>query len=143
MAHRYRFLVEKTEADCWSIDCSEYNHIANVLRISKGDVVEYCNGAGVWGVGKLIELSKRQIVVQSDEEFFEEKPLFASEIAVGALKVNSMDQIIPDLVELGVTTIHVFQQDEVAKSRLNQKVLKRWDRIIDESLKQCKALLEA
>ena len=49
-----------------------------------------------------------------------------------------MDQIIPDLVELGITCIHIFQQAEVAKSRLNQKVIDRWQRIIEGSIKQCK-----
>ena len=42
-----------------------------------------------------------------------------------------MDVLIPDLVELGVTAIHIFGQVDVAKARLNKKVIDRWRRIIE------------
>ena len=49
-----------------------------------------------------------------------------------------MDIILPDLVELGVTEIHIFSQADIAKSRLNEKTVARWNRIIEGSVKQCK-----
>ena len=62
MAHIYRFFAQKQDSGVWLIDSSEYNHIANVLRISKGDVVEFCDGCGNWGVGVLSQISKSLLV---------------------------------------------------------------------------------
>lgn len=138
MAHRYRFFGKRLSDDVWEIDSSEYNHISNVLRISKGDAVEVCDGRGSWSIGSFSKISKREISVSVTKSFFEEASEGSSEIIIGVLKPQSMDLMIPDLVELGVTKIHVFLQVDVARSRMNEKLLLRWNRIIEESIKQCK-----
>ena len=138
MAHRYRFFGKRLSDDIWEIDASEYNHISNVLRISKGDSVEVCDGKGSWSIGSFSKISKREISVAVEESFFEEPSLKASEIVIGVLKPQSMDLILPDLVELGVTEIHLFSQADIAKSRMNEKLVSRWNRIIEGSIKQCK-----
>ena len=51
MAHRYRFFGKRLSDTQWCIDSRKYNHISNVLRISKGDAVEVCDGKGHWSVG--------------------------------------------------------------------------------------------
>lgn len=138
MAHLYRFFGDRISDSQWQIDVSEYNHIANVLRLSVGQLVEVCNGKGFWAVGRFEKISKREIQVSAEENFFEESKKQLSEIAVGVLKLQSMDAVVPDLVELGVSKIHIFSQQEVAKSRVNEKVMTRWNRIIEGSMKQCK-----
>ena len=130
MAHRYRFFGKRLSDEIWEIDSSEYNHISNVLRISKGDSVEVCDGKGSWSIGSFSKISKREITILVDESFFDEASPKSSEIAIGALKQQSMDIILPDLVELGVTEIHIFSQADIAKSRLNEKTIARWNRIM-------------
>ena len=62
MAHIYRFFAQKQDSEVWLIDSGEYNHIANVLRLSKGDKVEFCDGCGNWGVGVFSQISKSLLV---------------------------------------------------------------------------------
>ena len=99
MAHLYRFFGDRISDSQWQIDSSEYNHIANVLRLSVGQLVEVCNGKGFWAVGRFEKISKREIQVSAEEDFFEEPNKQRSEIALGVLKVQSMDAVVPDLVE--------------------------------------------
>ena len=51
---------------------------------------------------------------------------------------GDLDEILPALVELGADAIHVFQQPGTEKSRLSDKAVARWQRIITGAVKQSK-----
>jgi 16S rRNA (uracil1498-N3)-methyltransferase len=140
--HRFRFLahpdVKAASNRRWTITGDEHLHLRKVLRLAAGAVVEVTDGVGMWAVGTLTAAESQKVVVETPESFVENPPCVAINLAFGALKPGSVDEILPALTELGVMTIHIFGQQETGKARIADKVIERWQRILLQSIKQCK-----
>jgi 16S rRNA (uracil1498-N3)-methyltransferase len=59
-------------------------------------------------------------------------------VAVGALRPGVLDEILPGLVEVGADEVWVFNQQDNAKTRMAEKVVERWQRILVAAIKQSK-----
>jgi 16S rRNA (uracil1498-N3)-methyltransferase len=75
-----------------------------------------------------------------ESESFAQAPAAAARItlAIGALKPQSADELLPYLIELGMDGIEVFASHAVDRNRMQDKVRERWDRIASAAMKQCK-----
>ena len=108
-----------------------------VLKLTEGSLVEVFDGRGNAASGSISYLDNKKALVMAT-------PLGEAElkskhaIAVGALKPGFVDELLPCLTELGMSTIHVFLSDQVEKSRITEKAIQRWHKIILASVKQCK-----
>ena len=145
MRHVFRFLGRPTEEDRWVLTDEENHHLSKVLRLEVGDTVEVCNGEGLWASCLIEHIGKnetRLCVVRSSTGdlavYQESPPNLRIVLCIGALKPGSLDEILPHLIELGVDAIHLFHQPGSAKSRLADKATLRWERLIHQSVKQCK-----
>lgn len=139
MKHTYRFLASfAAEQNMWLIKEEELHHLKKVVRLNVEDSVEVFDGQGRWAKGTIAAIEKDQASVLCPQHFAEQSPDSSFSLALGALKPNSVDQLLPSLVELGVANIHVFMQSQVAKSRTSEQQIKRWQKIILAATKQCK-----
>ncbi len=140
MSHTFRFLGNKTNHDrlSWVIDDPfEIKHIQQVLRLSVGTVVEVTDGAGCWIEGKITKCDRKKVMVESSQFHQDPQESTKLSLAIGALRHSHIDDIISPLCELGVAEFHIFLQQN-DKSRINQKALERWQRLIKSAIKQSK-----
>lgn len=136
--HRFRFFGIQQSEHLWLIEGDEATHLAKVLKLSAGNEIEVTDGKGTWVVGEIqSQPSQKGINVVPKEITQQAKPASIN-LAIGALKTSSFDEILPALVELGVSEIHVFLQEKTDKKRISTKIETRWKRIIIGALKQSK-----
>lgn len=138
MKHLFRFLGVK--GDKWALDRIEIEHMLNVLRLKTGDRFEIFDGKGNFAEARLDLIFKRDVEfsIESERSVISKSPPF--ELAIGALKPSTYDDMLPPLVELGVTKVIIFGQDQVSKDRISDKVHDRFKRIVVAAAKQCKTL---
>jgi len=140
MAHRFRFLGQRQSPQQWELLPDEWHHLLKVLRLPVGSELEIADGTGYVALGRLIHAGKNdgELEIKS-EEFFPAPPSSACiTLAIGALKPQSADELLPYLIELGMDGIEVFASQSVDKNRMQDKVRERWDRIATAAMKQCK-----
>jgi 16S rRNA (uracil1498-N3)-methyltransferase len=142
MSHLFRFLAKPIEAskNIWTLDPAECEHLRKVLRLKEGAIVELFDGNGTVVHAELIDIKKDSIKASIDSSTLlkHSEPSHRFMLAVGALKPSDIDDSLAELIELGVDEVHVFQQEGVAKSRLNDAVAERWQRVSLAACKQSK-----
>lgn len=114
-------------------------HIAQVLRLRPGDMVEFFDGSGRVLRACLHEVGHAQVRAELVESWKEEvpahPPLF---LAQAILKGKKMDLLVQKATELGVQQfIPVVSRYCEARST-RESALERWQRIVIEACKQCK-----
>lgn len=137
MAHLFRFIGAK-DGGRWVLGDEETQHLAKVLKIETGAEVEVTDGRGAWCRGVVVDIKGKVTVIDEIEFHHEPKPPVFVTLAVGAFKPGALDDVLPAAVELGVDEVIVFQNAGTAKFRVQESAQKRWDRIIHQSIKQCK-----
>jgi len=142
MKHLYRFYGKKSvhSHGHWILDPDEMEHAAKVVRIKQGDSFEIFDGEGHLARAVATSVHKNQLEFSVTEEFNQTQELYSFEIAIGALKPATYDDLLPPLVELGVSRILLFPQEHVSKDRLSQKNLDRFQKIMISASKQSKRL---
>ncbi len=137
MSHRFRFIGTEVGGQ-WQLGEEETLHLAKVLKLTIGTEVEVTDGKGGWCLGVVSTIKNKLTLIDAKETFSEPEPKTFVTLAVGALKPGSIDDILPAAVELGADKIVVFQNAGTAKFRLQGSVASRWQRIVHQSIKQCK-----
>ncbi len=139
MQHRYRFFSSPTSsANLWRIEGDEYFHAHKVLRLGVGSEIEVFDARGSWGDGLISEIGGGHALVQITQLHKEKPSSVRIALAIGALQQQTMGELIPCLVELGIDDFHIFLQENQPKARLNDKLFEKWQKIALASLKQCK-----
>lgn len=140
MSHRFRFLGRRLGPEQWEILPDEWHHLLKVLRLPVGSDVEIADGAGHVALARLTHAGKNEGEFTVQSESFAPAPEDASRVtlAIGALKPQSADELLPYLIELGMDGIEVFASHAVDRNRIQDKVRERWDRIATAAMKQCK-----
>jgi 16S rRNA (uracil1498-N3)-methyltransferase len=140
MSHRFRFLGRRLGPEQWELLPDEWHHLLKVLRLPVGSDVEIADGAGHVALARLSHAGKAEGELAIESESFAAARLPASQVtlAIGALKPQSADDLLPYLIELGMDGIEVFASHSVDKNRMQDKVRERWDRIATAAMKQCK-----
>jgi|GEM_PF-379423 len=136
--HVFRFFGSRVTDSLWRLDDAEAHHALKVLRLPPGEAVEVMDGMGAVARGTLKPTGKESADVDVIESRTEPAEPAGLELAMGALKPGDLDEILPALVELGMTRISIFINEQSGKSRVAEKSLDRWQRIIDASVKQSK-----
>ena len=136
-SHTYRLLAERSQPLVWQLRDDEQHHLLKVLRAKAGQQIELTDGRGTWARAVVESLSRQQVDVRVISEHEEPRQDYFH-LMIGALKPAAMDELLPPLCELGVGRIVVFGQEGVPTHRMNEKVMQRWQRLIEQSIKQCK-----
>ena len=119
----------------------DVNHIKNVLRLTIGDTITVCDGAGKEYECEIAEISKEQVyanivdINQNAAELPCNITLFQ-----GMPKSDKMELIIQKSVELGVYDIIPIEMKRCVvkvNEKDKQKKLQRWQKISEVAAKQC------
>lgn len=140
MAHRFRFLGQRRESGQWELLPDEWHHLLKVLRLPAGSGIEIADGRGYVAHALLKAVGKHEgeLEIEGEEFFAARMPAAQITLAIGALKPQSADDLLPYLIELGMDGIAIFSSQSVDKGRMQEKVRERWDRIAVAAMKQCK-----
>jgi len=136
----HRFFTEKENISTNFIDLkgSDVGHIRKVLRLKVGDQIEVLNGEGSLYLINLIDINIKSIKGQilSSEKINTESPL-KIHLGQSLIKGNGFDGILRRAIELGVYSISPLITERTVVKSDSYKKLARWEKIIEESSKQC------
>lgn len=144
MSHMFRFYLDSldltiSEKEKIILQGEENLHLNSTLRLKEGEKVELFNGKGLIITGIITETKKKKSIIEASQITFVEKNIKPQKIlAIGALKPKSIDELLPYLTELGIDEIIFFLHGQIAKKRIDSKLLERWQKIVISASKQCK-----
>lgn len=122
-------------------DKDDIKHIAKVLRLAEGDVIDVSDSEEYEYRVELTEVSKDIVVGQiCDKQSFSKEPLLEVTLYQAVPKQGKMELIIQKTVELGIHRIvPVFTKRCVVADNGNfGKKIERWQKVSAEAVKQCK-----
>lgn len=123
------------------LDQTEAKHLVTVLRAHEGEEIELLNGLGQKVKAKLVFQGKR-VLVEGIAPAEENTKLNALPIhlKMAILKGDAMEWVVEKAVELGVETLTPVITDYTVvqiQKKGAEAFVDRWQRIADQSLKQC------
>lgn len=137
------FFVDETcrQGDCYYITGTDYNHIANVLRMKQGDMFLISNN----GQSHLCEIENidcERVTAKIIEENYQNTQLPVKiYLFQGLPKSDKMELIIQKCVELGVHSIIPVEMSRCVVSLDDKKKkskVSRWQSIAESAAKQSK-----
>lgn len=156
--HRFYINPDDIQGDMATMIGQDAKHLANVLRLVSGNMVELADGNGTHYLSEIETATSRKVIFKiMDKRFLEaESPAYIT-IAQAMVKEKKMDLIIRHLTELGIREWLPFFASRsvpcpdsssknqahfpIPKSGANRKGrdarVDRWERIARESIKQC------
>ncbi len=137
---RFFFNPTDRDGDFITLSKDESKHIRVALRPKTGENIELLDGAGKSFLAEIIEIDDLVLAKVLEENDVVENKNSNLWLGQALLKGKKVDELIPRCTELGVVTLMPFQSAR-CQGRLNAaraaKKHERWQRIVDESCKQC------
>ncbi|MDX9785691.1 MAG: 16S rRNA (uracil(1498)-N(3))-methyltransferase [Desulfobacterales bacterium] len=139
-----RFFIDPTtaEGDTACLSETDSRHIRSVLRLKPGAPIILFDGAGKEYTARVTDIAQDRVSVSilDRRSCASESPVHIT-IAQAFLKEKKMDTLIRSLTELGINrVIPYFAHRSVPRPeghRIDARA-ERWQKIIRESLKQCR-----
>lgn len=122
-------------------DKTDLKHILKVLRLVVGDIISISDSVEFEYEAEIVAVEKDFIEARIlDKQKFAREPGLKITLFQGIPKQGKMEVIIQKTVELGVySIIPVFTDRTIVVNNGNfHKKVERWQKISDESVKQCK-----
>ena len=112
----------------------EAKHAARVLRKKVGDTVYLANGFGCKATGEITTVSKQSVTISISERETVPEPKIKKVLGFGVIKKRDRFEFaIEKAVELGATSICLFDAEHSERSRIN---MERVDAIVQSAFKQ-------
>ncbi|MBO6794985.1 MAG: 16S rRNA (uracil(1498)-N(3))-methyltransferase [Balneolaceae bacterium] len=112
----------------------EAKHAARVLRKKVGDTVFLANGLGCKATGEITSVSKQFVSISITDVEEKTSPKIKKVLGLGVIKKRDRFEFaIEKAVELGATTICLFDADHSERTRINKE---RVDAIVQSAFKQ-------
>lgn len=130
-----------TGASIEILKTEDIRHLAQVLRIKKGDRLEVSDGEKWEYVCEIEAVEKDRIEARIlDKQAFAREPELSVTLFQGIPKSDKMEDVIVKCTELGVRAIvPVFTERTVVTDKGNfQKKRERWQKLANEAVKQCR-----
>lgn len=137
----YQFFVDHTFeiGDTISLDKAQEHHAKNVVRLNNEIVRIVSNGIGYYGKG-YVKDNQFYIDILEKDSLIRELP-YQITLAIALIRREKMELILQKATELGVHTIIPFISSRCVvqeKKEKGDKLMERWNRIVQESCAQCK-----
>ena len=121
----------------------DVNHIKNVLRLQKEELLLVCNKElGNTYIAKIVEMDSHNIIVEIVQECMKTtEPSTLLHIFQGIPKQEKMEQIIQKATELGVSDITPVKMERcIVKldEKTASKKVERWQKVAEVAAKQSK-----
>ncbi|KAB3530746.1 16S rRNA (uracil(1498)-N(3))-methyltransferase [Alkaliphilus serpentinus] len=126
-----------------AITGEDVKHISKVLRLSRGDKIEICDGEKYQYIGEIKDLQKDMVLVEYLEQvkISTEAPIKVT-LYQGVPKGSKMDLIIQKTTEMGIFSIVPVLTDrtvvQLESKKDKEKKTERWQKIALEAAKQSK-----
>ncbi len=133
---RFPIAQSQIKNEIATITGPDYRHIVNVLRLRPGNNLTLFDKDGIEYEGEITEINRREVkILIKGSKIRETESKLNITILQGIPKGDKMDWIVEKSTELGVTRIIpiITERSQVRESHKIQ----RWQRIADESIKQC------
>ncbi len=123
------------------LDGDAAHHVSTVLRLKANHPVVLFNGDGNEYSAQIIDVSRKQVVVEADAclTIGKESPL-SIHLGQGVSKGDRMDTVLQKSVELGVTEITPILTQRCAvklDEKRWEKKIQQWKKIITGACEQC------
>lgn len=132
---------EQIEEDKITIKGTDVNHIKNVLRKKKGDILEICNSqSNINFECEIIKIENDKIETQIINKESNTKGKAKITIMQGLPKFDKMELVIQKSVELGAYQITPIELERcIVKIKNGDRIKKqeRWQKISEVAAKQC------
>lgn len=118
----------------------ELHHLRLVLRLSTGDAVEIVDPHTQSVLsGTIVSVEKPQASIRIEKSTRYPRPS-RLDAFIGLGKPSTADFIVEKLTELGATSIGFFlaERTQGGEERIQEKAVLRWNRIAENTLKQCR-----
>ncbi len=125
----------------FTLDGDAAHHVATVLRLKANHPVVLFNGDGNEYSAQIIDVSRKQVVVEADAclTIGKESPL-SIHLGQGVSKGDRMDTVLQKSVELGVSEITPILTQRCAvklDEKRWEKKIQQWQKIITGACEQC------
>ncbi len=133
---RFKINSEDISENLVRIEGDNYRHIALVLRMKVDDNVMLFDSDGVEYDCVIKRISKNDLLAEivNNNKINRESPIKTT-LFQAIIKGDRMDLIIQKATELGVNSIYPIVTDRSDVKNTNK--IQRWQKIADESIKQC------
>lgn len=121
----------------FSLEGTEYHHLANVMRVKEGEKVGVVNGKGDYAEAVVIDLQKKKGVLEVLFVQHEEKSLKEFVLAQAIPRINRLDFIVEKATELGMTQLWLFPGENSERKELSSSQSDRIVNICISAMKQC------
>jgi 16S rRNA (uracil1498-N3)-methyltransferase len=118
------------------LDGEEAQHLIRVLRAKAGDTIRLFDGAGRWGLFRVVEMSRRDARLEVLETHTAPPPLRPLTLAVGWSKGVRRGYLLEKAVELGASAVW-FWQGERSQGEVPDEGKEGWERQLVAAAKQC------
>ena len=140
MSYPYFFIkTENVDGGRISVKGSDLNHLVNVLRVKKGDVIDLSDSYKFRYKAEVVKIDRMEALLSIKEKCEIFKPFPRIILFQCILKKNAMEIAIQKTAEIGISSIvPVFSRRVILdKKRLDNKI-SRWGVIARQASKQCK-----
>lgn len=117
------------------ISGEEYHHLTKVRRLKQNDIISITNGQGLLASSKIIEINKKEAVIEiiSIREEKKSEPLLA--IAFSLLKNKNDHMIIEKLTEMGIKEFFPIVTERSVRQP-NKNILDKFVKVAIAAIKQ-------
>ncbi len=115
----------------------EFHHLAHVVRLKKGEIIELINGKGILAQSIIESLENKQAVLSILSIEKKTKPTYELILAQATPRQPRLEYILEKSVELGVTKIWLFPGMLSEKKEFSSSQIDRINHIIISAAKQC------
>jgi len=121
------FIVSDFNDKTIVLEGEESRHCFKVLRKKNGDLIRLTDGAGTYGVGRIINIDKHRCQLETIEKQFIEQDPFHVHIAIAPVKnQDRMEWFVEKATEIGIHEISFISCDYSERKTLNtQRLIKK------------------
>jgi 16S rRNA (uracil1498-N3)-methyltransferase len=118
----------------------EFHHLKNVMRSEEGDLVELVNGNGFLASAILLQIEKKQALLQIETLDHLPRPSTQLILVQAMPRINRLDFILEKGTELGMNAIWLFPGNRGERKQMTEHQLERTQAILISAMKQCGSL---
>lgn len=131
-----RFFIDAELSGTVHLEGQEHHHLAHVMRIREGEIIELVNGRGALAQAKVLLISKPKTSLEILEIKIEPLPLPKLFLAIPYLRMSKLEWVIEKGTELGADAFYLYPADYSEKGDFSPHQLQRLTHIAISALKQ-------
>jgi 16S rRNA (uracil1498-N3)-methyltransferase len=130
--------AELSSAIIYCTNIKQIHHLAKVLRVKPGQLLQLFDGHGGLATGTILEITKISISITVENYTTELNPYHrAYQAIIPHIKKENLFYLVQKLVEIGVNSLILFKPDHLDQSLVKKDIDKLHDRIDEAVIHAC------